>query len=237
MTKARTYPRRGLHGELVHDIGTRILRGELQPGDPIPGEAETDVSRTVFRETIKVLAAKGLVVSRPKTGTHVRDRAYWNLMDPDVLAWRLEAEPGDDFFVAVFELRRLLEPAAASLAAERAQPEEVAELHAAFESMQANVDRNPGEYIAADIRFHELILIACHNELLGHLGSTLRATFRASFTRTNASAARTLPMHAAVLDGIRAGDGPAAERAMLELIDTTASQLGAAHAGAVRLGR
>jgi DNA-binding FadR family transcriptional regulator len=237
MTKARTYPRRGLHGELVHDIGTRIVRGELQPGDPIPSDAETEVSRTVFRETIKVLAAKGLVVSRPKTGTHVRDRAYWNLMDPDVLAWRLDAEPGDEFFVDVFELRRLLEPAAAALAAERALPTEVAELQAAFDAMEANVDRNPGEYIAADLRFHELILIACHNELLGHMGSTLRATFRASFTRTNASAARTLPMHAAVLDGIRAGNGAAAESAMLELIDTTASQLGGTPAGAARLGR
>jgi DNA-binding FadR family transcriptional regulator len=233
MTKARTYPRRGLHGELVHDIGIRILRGELQPGDPIPmsggsgTDAAPDVSRTVLRETVKVLAAKGLVVSRPKTGTHVRDRAFWNLMDPDVLAWRLEAEPGDEFFVDVFELRRLLEPAAAALAAERALPPEVAALQAAYAQMEEYVDRNPGEYIAADIRFHEVILNACHNELLGHLGSTLRATFRASFTRTNASATQTLPMHGAVLDAIRTGDGPAAEAAMLDLIDTTALQLGA----------
>src|SRR6188472_713985 len=167
MTKARTYPRRGLHGELVHDIGTRILRGELRPGDPIPTETGTagvlDVSRTVLREAIKVLVAKGLVISRPKTGTHVRDRAYWNLMDPDVLAWRLETDPGDGFFVDVFELRRLIEPAAAALAAERAIAEEIAELETAFAEMEANVDRNPDEYIAADLRFHELILTACHN--------------------------------------------------------------------------
>ena len=187
-----------------------------------------EVSRTVLRETIKVLAAKGLIVSRPKTGTHVRDRAFWNLMDPDVLAWRLEADPGDGFFLDVFELRRLIEPAAAALAAERALAEEIADLEAAFGEMEA---------IAADLRFHELILIACHNELLGHLGSTLRATFRASFTRTNASAAETLPMHAVVLEAIRASDGPAAETAMLELIDTTASQLAGSGAHATRLGR
>jgi DNA-binding FadR family transcriptional regulator len=196
-----------------------------------------DVSRTVLRETIKVLAAKGLVVSRPKTGTHVRDRAYWNLMDPDVLAWRLETDAGDGFFVDVFELRRLIEPAAAALAAGRAIPEEIAELESAFAAMEENVDRNPGEYIAADLRFHELILIACHNELLGHLGSTLRATFRASFTRTNASAAQTLPMHAVVLEAIRASDGPAAEAAMLELIDTTASQLAGSGTRSLRSGR
>ena len=105
-------------------------------------------------------------------------------------------------------------------------PVEVAELQAAYAQMAEQVDRNAGEYIAADIRFHELILMACHNELLGHLGSTLRATFRASFTRTNASATQTLPMHGAVLDAIGARDGPAAEAAMLELIDTTALQLG-----------
>lgn len=241
MTKARTYPRRGLHGELVHDFGVRILRGDLLPGDPLPTETGTDaapdVSRTVLRETIKVLAAKGLVVSRPKTGTHVRDRAYWNLMDPDVLAWRLETDPGDGFFVDVFELRRLIEPAAAALAAERANPEEIAGLETAFAEMETNVGRNPGEYIAADLRFHELILIACHNELLGHLGSTLRATFRASFTRTNASAEQTLPMHAVVLDAIRASDGPAAEAAMLDLIDTTASQLAGSGDRVTRAGR
>ena len=94
--KDRTYPRRGLHRQLVHDIGVRILRGELRPGDSLVTDAEADgetVSRTVVREAIKVLAAKGLVVARPRTGTHVRDRRYWNLMDPDVLAWRLEANP------------------------------------------------------------------------------------------------------------------------------------------------
>ena len=95
--KDRTYPKRGLHGELVHAIGVRIVRGDLLPGDPLPTDVdgvETDVSRTVVREAIKVLAAKGLVVSRPKTGTQVRERRYWNLIDPDVLAWRTEAGAG-----------------------------------------------------------------------------------------------------------------------------------------------
>src|SRR5262249_47442185 len=93
MIKERTHPRRGLHGELVHALGMQIVRGELKPGDALPTEVESTsgpgVSRTVVREAIKVLAAKGLVVSRPKTGTQVRDRSFWNLMDPDVLAWRL----------------------------------------------------------------------------------------------------------------------------------------------------
>src|SRR3954469_676249 len=108
MTKAQTYPRRGLHGEIVHEIGLRILRGDLRPGDVLPGEeelgGELGVSRTVLREAIKVLAAKRLVESRPKTGTRVLPRGEWNLIDPDVLAWRLEADPDEQFFADVNEL-------------------------------------------------------------------------------------------------------------------------------------
>jgi GntR family transcriptional regulator, galactonate operon transcriptional repressor len=227
MMKDRTYPRRGLHGELVHDIGVRILRGELEPGDSLPTEGDATgemVSRTVVREAIKVLAAKGLVVARPKTGTQVRERQYWNLMDPDVLAWRLEANPGDDFFVDVFELRSLLEPAAAGLAAARASPEEVEELEHALADMAAAVDDRDA-YIASDLRFHTVILDACHNELLADLGGTLRAVFRASFARTLPIARATIGQHAAIAAAIRHGDSRAAERAMLELIDRTAASL------------
>ena len=100
MTKARTYPRRGLHGAVVHDIGVRIVRGELGAGRPPPGRGaelsgELTVSRTVLREAIKVLAAKRLVEARPKTGTRVLPRTWhWNLLDPDVLAWQLRASAG-----------------------------------------------------------------------------------------------------------------------------------------------
>ena len=88
MTKRRTYPRRGLHGAVVHEIGVRIVNGDLQPGETLPDNGfliDADVSRTVVRETIKVLAAKGLVESRPKVGTRVRPRRDWNLLDPDVM--------------------------------------------------------------------------------------------------------------------------------------------------------
>ncbi len=224
--KDRTYPRRGLHGELVHDIGVRILRGELKPGDQVVTEVDEQVvSRTVVREAIKVLAAKGLITARPKMGTHVRDRRFWNVLDPDVLAWRLEADPGDEFYVDVFETRRLIEPAVAALAAARATEDETAELEAAFARMQATVGQDADEYIAADIRFHEIILEGCHNELLTHLGSTLRGVFRATFARTKGVAEQTLPLHAAVLEGIRDGEAAAAEAAMRSLIETTAAYL------------
>lgn len=232
--KDRTYPRRGLHGELVHDIGMRILRGELEPGNALPTDGDVTgetVSRTVVREAIKVLAAKGLVEARPKTGTQVRERRYWNLMDPDVLTWRLEANRGDNFFIDVFELRRVIEPAAAGLAAARASEAEVEELEHALADMEAAVgDRDA--YIAADVRFHTVILDASHNELLAHLGGTLRAVFRASFTRTLPIARDTIPQHAAIAAAIRGGDSSTATTAMLELIDRTAASLDAEPASA-----
>src|SRR5580765_3353389 len=194
MTKDRTYPRRGLHGELVHDVGVRILGGELSPGDSLAGEwDEQDVSRTVVREAVKVLAAKGLIVSRPKTGTHVRERRDWHMLDPDVLIWRLEAEPDDEFHRTVLETRRLIEPAVAALAATRATEEEIAELEAAFARMSETATTDMEAYIEADVRFHEAILMGCHNELLTHLGSTLRGVFRAAFTRTRGVRQESLP--------------------------------------------
>ena len=91
--------------------------------------------------------------------------------------------------------------------------------------MEAAAVDDPEAYLGADLRFHAIILESCHNELLAHLGSTLRGVFRLSFARTQGVAVETLALHEAVLAGIRDGDGDAAEAAMLELIETTASVL------------
>jgi DNA-binding FadR family transcriptional regulator len=230
MTKIGTYPRRGLHGAIVHDIGVRILSGDLRPGDALPTEEELGgqlgVSRTVLREVIKVLAAKRLVESRPKTGTRVLPRREWNLIDPDVLAWRLEANPDEQFFTDVSELRRIIEPETAALAAKRATDAEIEQLGQSFEAMRAALDdRDPAAYLIPDLRFHTIILEACHNELLEQMATMLRTVFRALFIRTSATRAQGLPLHGAILDAIRAGDAEAAERATRALIDDTAASL------------
>src|ERR687887_368640 len=140
MTKRRTYPRRGLHGAVVHEIGVRILDGELKPGDTLPDNGsltESEVSRTVVREAIKVLAAKGLVESRPKVGTRVRQRRDWNLLDPDVLAWLQDDDVSEEMLHKLTEVRRIIEPAAAELAAARAGAADVAELERALAEMDA----------------------------------------------------------------------------------------------------
>jgi DNA-binding FadR family transcriptional regulator len=226
-----TYPRRGLHGEVVHTIGLQIVSGELRPGDPLPPEddltADLAVSRTVLREAVKVLAAKGLVEARPKTGTRVRDRTAWNILDPDVLSWRVEASNDTLLYQETTEIRLAIEPLAARLAATRALEEETIGIADAYKAMEAGVD-DQRAYLAADLAFHQRILSACHNELLGHLGDVLRGVLRTSFELTTTpkrSRRRALPLHRAILDGIAAHDEDAAEKAARVLIADTAADI------------
>jgi DNA-binding FadR family transcriptional regulator len=235
MTKARTYPRRGLHGAVVHEIGVRILRGELEPGDPVPSEDElgvalgTDlaVSRTVVREAVKVLVAKRLVETRPKRGTWVRPREEWNLLDPDVLAWQLEAGTNRRFLDEMLELRRMIEPQAARVAALRATEDQIEELAEATRLM-AEVGEDPGAFLEPDLRFHALLLQATHNELLEHMASILASVLRILFTysgRPPGAFTRAAALHAAVVEAIRDHDPDAAERALLELSDDTTANI------------
>src|SRR4029079_13759251 len=113
---------RRLHGAIARKLGMAILSGEYAAGATLSGEVEfsktLDVSRTAYREAIQVLTAKGLVESRPKAGTRVLPRSRWNLLDPVVLAWAFSGEPNIGFVRDLFELRAMVEPEAARLAAE-----------------------------------------------------------------------------------------------------------------------
>jgi DNA-binding FadR family transcriptional regulator len=229
--KSLTYPRRGLHGEVVHTIGLRIVGGTLEPGDPLPPEdeliADLAVSRTVLREAVRVLAAKGLVEARPKTGTRVRPRAEWNILDPDVLSWRVEATDDGTLYEETTEVRLAIEPLAARLAATRATDEEVAGIAEAYAGMESGV-KDQVAYLAADLRFHDRILASSHNELLGHLGVVLRAVLRTTFELTTTpprSRRRALPLHKAILDNIAARDEGGAEIAARALIADTAADI------------
>ena len=230
-SRPHIYPRRGLHGEVVHTIGLQIVSGQLKAGDPLPPEDELTsdlaVSRTVLREAVRVLAAKGLVQARPKIGTRVRDRSEWNILDPDVLSWRTEASHDQKLYEETTEVRLAIEPLAARLAATRATDEQVAAITEAFAGMEAGVDDQPA-YLAADLEFHTRILASCHNELLEHLGRVLRAVLRATFSLTTTpsrSRRRALPLHSAILEGIVAGDEDAAEIAARTLIADTAADI------------
>ncbi len=222
-------PRRGLHRVVVDDLGLRIVCGDLCPGTALPSESdlatELAVSRTVVREATKVLAAKGLVESRPKTGTRVLPRSSWNLIDPDILAWQFAAgvEPG--FFRDLNEVRTVIEPRAAELAAERATDSERQQLSRLLAAMEAAGD-DPRAYIDWDLRFHGAVLRATHNELLARMADALLYALRAGrqvTSRTPSSPPLASRAHRAVVEAIERGDAAAARTAMETVVRATST--------------
>jgi DNA-binding FadR family transcriptional regulator len=156
----------------------------------------------------------------------VRPRRDWNLLDPDVLAWQLEAGPTREFLQDALELRQLIEPAAARLAAGRATDEEIAALQAAFTAMCEARDLEAS--INADVRFHSILLQAAHNELLEHLTSIVTAVLRMLFafsSRPPRTFTRALPLHEAIIEAVQSHRPDAAEAAALRLLDDTAKNI------------
>src|SRR3954468_14112482 len=150
-----------IHRQIADSLGEAIVSGEHPPGSLLPDEIQASgklrVSRTAYREAIRILAAKGLVESRPKAGTRVTRRQRWHLLDPDVLGWVFKSEPSESFLRGLFELREILEPRAAALAAERRTPEQLGRMGHALEEMARYGLATP-EGRAADQSFHEEIL-------------------------------------------------------------------------------
>jgi DNA-binding FadR family transcriptional regulator len=211
--------------QMVHSIGRQILQGELLPGEAIPAQPDLPASRTAVREAIKVLVAKGLVETRPRTGTRVRAREAWNMLDPDVLAWGYHGSTSKALLRSITEVRSIVEPAAAELAARRATPAQVTELERAFRDMEAAMPADaPGDvgaFVRADTRFHTAVFRAAGNDLLEHMSGVIYSALRFSFEATSripGSARASLPHHRAVLEAIRARKPPRAGAAMRALV-------------------
>ena len=215
----------GLVGQVVRSVGTDIVSGRLAANQPLPKEADwaenLGVSRTVLREATKVLISKGLVKSRPRLGTKVRDPGYWNILDPDVLRWRLDAAPRETFVRELFELRRIFEPAIAGRAAEKASELDIQALSAAYAEMERTAD-DPQGFIAPDAEFHKTIVRSVENRMVDALGSVIDAALTMSLHLTlDAPEGHrpSLPLHKKVLNAIRRRDRVGAARAMELLID------------------
>ncbi len=223
-----------IHGIIAHDIGVEIVSGVRQPGTVFGGEIEASealgISRTAYREAIRILAAKGLVESRPKAGTRVTPRSRWNLLDVDVLAWTFEGEPDTDFIIDLFELRGVIEPAAAAFAARRRADADLAEMHDALEAMRLyGLKDARGQ--TADQRFHRAILAAARNEPLAALANSVGAAVRWTTTfkhRKHALPRDPLPDHERVHEAILAGDVKAAQDAMVDLLRLALGDMGLA---------
>jgi len=215
---------RRIHGSIARELGIAIVTGRYRPGETLPGEVEASeqlkVSRSAYREAVRILAAKGLVESRPKAGTRVSERGRWNLLDPDVLAWTFEGEPSEAFIRDLFELRMIVEPAAAELAARRRDATDLARMgHALEEMAQHGLGTSEGQ--AADQLFHHGLLRAARNAPLLSLSSSIEAAvgWTTIFKQRRRKLPRDpLPDHRLLFAAIAEGDAEAARRAMTELL-------------------
>jgi DNA-binding FadR family transcriptional regulator len=184
------------------------------------------VSRTVLREALRTLTSKGLLESRPKVGTRVRPRAAWNLLDADLLAWYAQVAPPLAFALKLQEMREMIEPYAAALAARTASADALAALADAHAGMVAA--RQVDAWVRADLRFHLGVLAAGGNELLMPLGALIDRTLEAQL-RVNAKRAdvfnASLAEHTAVYDAIVARDAPRAQAAMAALLAGTRARI------------
>ncbi|MGH8179354.1 MAG: FadR/GntR family transcriptional regulator [Steroidobacteraceae bacterium] len=215
------------HDQIAAILGTELLRGAYAPGSNMPSEPELierfQVSRTVMREVMKTLAAKGFVISKTRVGTRVRDPVYWNYFDADVLAWRVRLGLDDEFMKSLTEVRRSLEPAAAALAAQRRAPTDVARLRECVRQM-ARTDHTRQTFAEADLDFHLAIGNASGNPLMRSMASVIETALVASFAHSSpvddpADHEATVNGHAAIVDAIEAGEEQAAAEAILKVID------------------
>jgi DNA-binding FadR family transcriptional regulator len=219
---------RGIHQHVVDLLGSRIVSDALRPGEALdlPAlEAELGVSHTVLREALRVLGTKGLVDARPKRGTIVTERASWNMLDREVLQWRAGSKDSLRQFAELAEVRLMIEPAAASLAATRASPEDIAVLEAALAHMRDAADDSDSVAAAeADVAFHAALLRATRNDLVASLHGVIEQGLRERdlIVHAEPDAEDPMPAHRAVVDAIAARDPDAAAAAMRSLLERAA---------------
>ena len=227
-TKRATRPKSlRLHGTVARDLGIRIVTGKLEPGELLEGEIAASeqfkVSRTAYREAIRILAAKGLVHSRPKIGTQVSARNDWHLLDPDVLGWMFaNTEPEPALIESLFELRRIVEPDAARLAAMRRTPEQLERMREGLAGVAEHTFLTE-EGRACDHEFHAALLEASHNVFVISLAHGVAPAIQltTAFKQDRLPAALdALPGHLDVFHAIEAQDAQRAHDAMARLVDT-----------------
>lgn len=213
---------RNLTYGLLDSIGRAIVKGQFEHSG-FPTEAELakqhGVSRSVTREAVKMLTAKGLLSARPRQGTTVQPTSSWNLFDPDVLSWTLERQLSVDLLRHFNELRVAVEPEAAALAAKVAEPEDLQRIDAGLLRMQ-EAEHGLDDPLDADIAFHVSILRATKNPFYIQLRDVVSTALRTSIRFTNRIKGRTADVieHAKVRDAIASGDADAARLAMRTII-------------------
>ena len=221
-------------------LALRILGGDYLPARPLPNEAamlaEFGVSRTCLREALQMLAAKGLVRSRPKLGTFVREPHDWNFLDADILRLRQRVVPKPVFLRELFAVRRMVEPETAALSAINATPAMLAKMQIAVLDMARMSNKHTEELTEADVAFHRLLLAASGNALLSGLGACIEEALRASISVTSHPSVGSrfaLDKHLAVFEAVCDGNPGAARNNMIALLDMTEEVLERAKYGEI----
>lgn len=224
-TIAGRVPSRNLHSLVLWELGVAIVSGDYAEGSILPSDTELlgrfSVSRTVLREALKTLAAKGMIEARARIGTRVLPRSRWNLFDADVLAWHFEAGPGVDFLRSVAEVRIGIELESAALAAERRSDAQAAHLVALASTMGEATTAE--EFARADLAFHRAVAEASNNPFMASISTLVEVALTAVFTISSpvsnqTKLAETAAAHGAIAEAIRSRNAGAAKDAMRAVI-------------------
>ncbi|WP_372572276.1 FadR/GntR family transcriptional regulator [Ruegeria jejuensis] len=216
---------------VCRELGRRIVGGVIREGDLVDDETKLGerfgVSKSVIREAVKLLVGKGLLEVRRGSGTRVRRRASWNLLDDDVLAWHLSAEPRPAFLRQLMDIRKIIEPKAAAWAAASGSEEDHAQIMKAQEKMEEEA-RSVEEFVVADALFHRSVLRAAQNELLLSMEGVIFSALLTSIRLTNTDPREnegSIPFHREVAEAIVSRNADLAETKMRELLGDTDTRL------------
>lgn len=212
------------HEGVAREIGIAIITGRYAEDSKLPGDAELTeqfkISRPVLRESIKTLVAKGLLTTKPRVGTVVRQRSAWNMFDPEILAWHLDAGVGERFLQDLAEIRLAVEPRAAALAAKRRTDADLAAMDAALALMRRTASDKP-EFAEADLNLHIAVANASANPFMCSISAVIEAALRASFILSaprDAQRDEVIEAHERIVDAIRAGEAEEAAAALTYVI-------------------
>lgn len=216
---------RNLTHQLAHQLGAAIVQGQYAIDKPFPTEAELssqfNISRSVTREAVKMLTAKGLIASRPRQGIRVMPGSQWNMFDADVLSWTLRARPSLGLLREFTQLRMAIEPEAASLAAQNHQDKKAIGIIGQALKRMKLADQGQDDPLAADIEFHCAILAASNNRFFFQLREFIQVALRVSIASTNqlkGVLTADYDDHKRIYDAIAAGNSNAATAAVKSLL-------------------
>lgn len=221
---------RGLDLQIASEIARQILSGTILPGTILPSEVELceqfGVSRTSLREALKLLSSKGLLESRPKIGTRVRPRTFWNILDVQLLEWLSGIEATEEMYHQFLDFRRVVEPHATMLAALNATKEQRIELSKIYQQM-CHVAENfePEAWVNIDTQFHRMIFLSSGNCFFIPFGNVLTTVFKWFISYSSATGGMCLNDHHLIYRAIMSGDAQAAYEASLGLMNGSKHRL------------